>query len=473
MTTVATPTESQIEAAKKWLLPRTLMGGTEAMRRQKTNYLPQEPGESDQAYENRLKRTFLFNGFRKTVKDMSGKVFTKPVKLGDDVPAKIKAYAENIDLTGQHINNFAHHVFSCAMQTGIEFLLVDMPKAMEGATRADEQRANIRPYVLMIRAEDVLGFKTRVINGAQTLIQVRIRIVAAKDDPDNEFADQEVDQVKVFDRMDGGVFWRLFEKQKADDGKEEWIEIDFGTMSVTEIPLIPVYLNRTDFFMGECPIEDLAHTNLAHWQSQSDQRNILHVARVPILFASGLGEDDDLQVGAGSYTSSSNPDADLRYVEHTGAAIGAGNDDLNNLVFQMQTLGLELLIPKPGGESATGAAIDQAKMNSPLAMMADNLKDALEAAFGFMAEFMGLGKDAGGSIEVNKDFGISMRDAADLTTLLAAVNARQISQVTFLKELKRRGVLMDDVDPEEEQALIADQPEPLGTIGRDGPPAAA
>ena len=37
---------------------------------------------------------------------------------------------------------------------------------------------------------------------------------------------------------------------------------------------------------------DLAWLNLAHWQSASDQRHILHVARVPFLFGRGLSEGE-------------------------------------------------------------------------------------------------------------------------------------------------------------------------------------
>ena len=47
-----------------------------------------------------------------------------------------------------------------------------------------------------------------------------------------------------------------------------------------------------------------------------------------------------------------------------------------------------------------------------------------------------------------------MRDAADLQTLIAAVNAGHITRETFLKELKRRGVLSDDIVPEDEVARL-------------------
>src|ERR1044071_33214 len=136
--TVATTTDTLEAAAQKRALPRALMGGTDAMRKAGKTYLPQEAAESESAYKDRLSRTFLFNGYRKTVKDMAGKVFTKPVQMGDDVPAKLKTYAENIDLTGQGLNNFAYAVFEAGMVDGISYILVEMPPAQPNATRKDD-----------------------------------------------------------------------------------------------------------------------------------------------------------------------------------------------------------------------------------------------------------------------------------------------------------------------------------------------
>jgi hypothetical protein len=149
----------------------------------------------------------------------------------------------------------------------------------------------------------------------------------------------------------------------------------------------------------------------------------------------------------------SNPAARLEYVEHSGAAISAGRDELQDLLFAMQTMGLQLLVPQPGGKTATGEIRDDAKENSPLAMMARALQDALESSFEFMAEYIGLGPDAGGSIVVNTDFGVRA-GSADLQQFLDAANAGQISKKTFWAEWQRRGALSDSFDADAEKELI-------------------
>ena len=51
---------------------------------------------------------------------------------------------------------------------------------------------------------------------------------------------------------------------------------------------------------GSPPLLNLALLNIKHWQSQSEQDNILHVARVPILSVYGLAEGQELTIGSSS-----------------------------------------------------------------------------------------------------------------------------------------------------------------------------
>ncbi|QDM16840.1 DUF4055 domain-containing protein [Tardiphaga sp. vice278] len=439
--TVATPSADHDKAVQRAKLPRTLMGNTAAMRRAGEEYLPKEASETAIAYNNRLKRATLFNAFRKTVSDLVGRVFSKPPQLGADVPTDMVAFAENVDLTGRHFDVFARDGFFDSLQTGIGYILVDAHRAVSRTdglppTLADYKRAGWRPYLIYIPLERLIGWKSQEIGGVETLTQVRIKesVTVA----DGDYDEKEVEQIRV---LSPGRWetWR-----KSETKGEEWVLYEEGTTSLTRIPLAPIYINRTGFMTGEPPLQDLADQNVAHWQSQSDQRNILHVARVPILFGTGIAEDSVLEIGASSMVRNSNPAATLQYVEHSGSAIGAGNVDLKNIEYQMQVAGLQLLIPNPG-QTATGEIRDDAKELSSLAQMAAALKDALEQAFGFMAEFQGLGLDAGGSILVNNDFGVTGR-MGDVQYLTQAVLAGKLDDQTYLEELKRRGALGDSVD---------------------------
>ena len=130
MSDVNTPSAENSRARNGAALVRTLMGGTAAMRAAGALYLPPFMAETTTNYKARIQRSVLFNGLRKTVVDMTGRVFAKPIVLGDDMPEQLKAIAENVDNAGRHLNVFARDIFFDALQSGIGFIFADMPPAI-------------------------------------------------------------------------------------------------------------------------------------------------------------------------------------------------------------------------------------------------------------------------------------------------------------------------------------------------------
>lgn len=442
---------AMVEAARKG---RALMGGTDAMRKGGELFLPKFKAEDQLDYNARLKASWLFNGLAKTVQDMVGKVFDQPVEIAEG-PTQLQEWAANIDMQGRDLSRFACDVFKDGFIPGVSFIMVDAPRRDGETTRAQAAERGLRPYLVHLRLEDVLGWKTASYGNVTALSQFRIMEQIEVPDPDDEFKSDTVSQVRVLDRFDNGVRVRLFQKNSDD----KWTLFDEYATDASEITVVPFYAKRTGFFTGEPVLEDLADVNIAHWQSQSDQRNILHFARVPILFAKGIDEDTEIKIGSAAVTSR-NPDADLSWVEHGGHAIAAGRQDLKDLEFQMETMGLQLLVAR--NQTATGAALEAAKETSTLAMMADSLRDALEQALLWMLEYGGLSGNV--AVTVNTDFGVSMLTPQEMTALLTAVNTGNMSKRTFIEEMKRRGALREDLDTDAElEAIEGEAPdlEPL------------
>jgi len=171
-----------------------------------------------------------------------------------------------------------------------------------------------------------------------------LRIKEAAEEEDGEYGTKTVERVRVL--RPGS--WEVWEKGE----KDEYALIESGATTLAEIPYVPFYGRKTGFMLGESPLLDLAHLNVKHWQSQSDQDTILHVARVPILAAITSDEGFELTVGASSAVRI--PEGgDLKFVEHGGAAIAAGRQSLQDLEGQMIQTGAELAAMKVDGiESA-------------------------------------------------------------------------------------------------------------------------
>ena len=451
---------AMVAAAEKG---RALMGGTDSMRAAGKTYLPKFKAEAAEDYKARLASSWLFNGMRKTVKDMTGRVFSKSIEITEG-SERLKGFADNINMQGQDLSTFASDVFKDAFVPGISYIMVDAPRRDGETTRSQAATLGLRPYMVHLRAEDILGFKTGLFGNVLALSMLRIMESVTDDDPKDPFSQINVDQVRVLSREGSAVSVEIYRK----NNKDEWLVVDEYQTNAEEITVIPFYAQRTGFFMGEPVLEDLADVNIAHWQSQSDQRHILHFARVPILFASGRGEDEPLIISASQAVTSRDTDAKLSWVEHSGAAIGAGRTDLKDLEYQMQALGLQLLVAS--NETATGAVLDSAKETSTLSMMADNLKDALEQALTWMAFYAGL-PEQDITVVVNKDFGVMPLTAQEVHVMQQDVALGLLSKEAYYEERKRRGFLRPDLDTENDMDRVTEEApdlagEPLDLSGQ-------
>ncbi len=437
---------------------RALMGGTAAMRKAGKKYLPKFDAEDSDDYTARLAASWLHNGFRKTVKDMAGKVFDVPAEV-KDAPTEVEEWVANIDLCGSDLSTFAVEVLKDGIAgSGISYILVDAPARPtdKPTSVADEQEQNLRPFLVHLTVEDVLGWKTEVIANVTTLSQFRIMESAKEDDPDDEFGQITIPQVRVLTRTEGGVRVDIY--RKSDNTKDEWVlvpELSGGMTGLPDITVVPFYANRTGFFTGRPLLDDLADVNIAHWQIQSDYQNALHFGLIPILFAKGFGDKDDIVISSRTAVKIDNDEADLKFVETEGRAYEAANKALKDQEFQMETHGLQLLVARQGAQSATGEALDAAKETSTLSMIADALQDAFETAIGYMAQYASL-SDTEVEVVINKDFGVAMLNVQQLQLMLTAVQTGNLSQEKFWAELSTV-LKTGPINAEEESAQIEDE----------------
>ncbi|MCI8210754.1 DNA-binding protein [Pseudomonas sp. S25] len=439
-----------------------LMKGTSAMRRAGESLLPKWPKEEDRDYKVRLKQSTLLPAYSETVKNNTGRVFAEPIVLGDDVPDSIKTCAENFDRQGNNLQVWAQAFFSTALACGLCHVLIDYPKTVDetGApvvrTKADEKAAKVRPYAVMIRPQQVLGWRSNTSGGEHVLTQ--FRYMESVEEDAGEFGTAQVDQIRVL-VIGGWATYREVEK----DGRKTWALHDQGANSLKTIPLTTYYTNRTGYMTATPPLLELAHLNVKHWQSQSDQDNILHVARVPMLAIIGV-EDADWELKVGTASATKLPkEGDMKWVEHTGRAIDAGRTSLSDLEDQMRIAGAKLLQKdKQATKTATQAEEEAAQEMSPLQTMAEQLEDALDQSLQFFAEYTG--QTEGGHVQVNGNFDVDFAPETTLPLLLNMASQGRLSDQTLFAEYQRRGVVSNDLKWEEEKQKIQDQGPALGVL---------
>lgn len=441
---VERPSAAVLSMMDAWELASDLMGGTDAMRKAGRRRLPQWPSECLDTYNTRLSTATLFPAFPRTASVLTGKPFSKPITIGDDVPERIRAWLEDVDMESRNLHAFAADLCADALAYGLTGILVDCPQSGGARTVAEEATMGIRPYFVHVKHNAILGWKVDASGGAAVLTQ--LRLMEEVEEEDGRFGVKAVKQVRV---LEPGT-WETYRRSDGPGGGGEWHLHDSGTTSIDVIPFVPVYGLRKGFMAGVSPLLDLAYMNVEHWQSKSDQQTILHVARVPILFAKGVGDDEDLAVGAGALIRVQSADADLRYIEHGGSAIEAGRLSLLDLEDRMRQIGAELLVIKPGNTTVVQTRSDNEPAMCDLQRIMQSLEDAIDRALYLMAQYVGLPE--GGHVSIYSDFGVATLAEAS-SQLLAAMHADgALSHVTLLEELKRRGVLSADVDVDEEVA---------------------
>lgn len=191
----------------------------------------------------------------------------------------------------------------------------------------------------------------------------------------------------------------------------------------------------------------------------------MNVARVPILVVYGGTNETELTVGAASSMKMppTTEGAEVRYVEHSGAAIEAGAKSLKDLEDQMIQSGAELLVKKPGDRSATESANDAEGNKSDLQRMAENYEDALDQALMFTAAYARLAKP--GSVKLYDGYGEATLGDASATLIKDLWQAGLISRETAVAEFQRRGELAPEVDAMVEKAKVDEEGPPLGMMG--------
>ncbi len=426
---------------RSWLskstLPRALYKGTQGMKDASTAFLPKQALESATAYNARLSISTLLNAFRKTAAYLAGQVFQSDIVFSDEVSDDFIDMLSTVDTSGNDINVFAKRLFQDGLAKGCSLIMVDAPKAAGGKqpTKAEAKARGIRPYLKQVCPESVIG---GIEDENGRLIQVRIQEKVSK--ADGEYGSKQVSRIRVL--TIGG--WEIHEEVEGGG----YTQIEKGNFPLQVLNIVPFLPGEEyDQLFGETPLMDLAELNAHHWRSQSDQNNILHVARVPILFGRHI-KIEKMPVGTSTLVTSSEKDSQLTYVEISGKSIEAGQKDLTETEAKMALWGLQQLIPRTGAQTATEKALASSESHSSLGTWATEFDTVLQMAFEIMATFTSSEFPKGGA-QTNKEYSYSVFDGIEADVLYKGVELGIIPKELCFNELKKRGIL-------EESATWAD-----------------
>ena len=426
---VGDPNASWYAQEPHWVLIEDLLGGTYGIRRKHRRYLPQEPRELDESYDNRLARSVVPPYYQRLERMLAGMLTRKPVKL-QDVSDVIREQLFDVDMQGNDLNVWTYETARKLVRYGHIGCLVDAPS--NGG----------RPYWCTYTPRQILGYRTEQQDGAQRLIQLRLQETVLEVDPDSKYGEKQIDQIRVLTPGEYQIH------QRQDNGNYE--VVDEGSTSLTEIPFSVAYSNRVGYMESRPPLEDIAELNLKSYQVQSDLDNQLHISAVPMLALFGFPSSAE-EVSAGPGEALAFPaDGRAEYIEPQGRSFDFQFKRLEQIALQINELGLSAVLgQKLSAETAASKMIDRSQGDSTMMVIAQNVQDMIDNCLKFHAEFMGQ-QEAAGSCTVNRDFIGARLDPTDVNALLQLYTAGTITKETLLQQLADGEVLGDDFDVQEE-----------------------
>ena len=445
VTQVNDPNTAWVNMEPHWGLIETLLGGTYKIRKGHRKFLPQEPRELDESYDNRLQRSVLAPYYLRLERMLSGMLTRKPVRL-DDVSDVIREQLFDVDLQGNDLQTWLFATSRQCIRYGHVGVLVDAPAASQ----------NGRPYWVSYTPRDILGWRSEIKDGKQELTQLRLseKIVV----PDGLYGEKQVEQVRV---LTPGAF-EIHQK----DQKGDFVVVDEGRTSLSEIPFSVAYSNRMGVLESVPPLADIAELNLQHYQVQSDLSNQLHISAVPMLALFGFPAAAE-EISAGPGEALALPEgAAAQYIEPAGNSYDAQFRRLEQIAAQINELGLAAVLgAKLVGETAEAKRIDRSQGDSTMMVVAQQMQDLIDNSLRFHADYM-QERNPGSSL-VNRDFMGTRLEPQEIQALLQLYTAGTITQETLLLQLEAGEVLGDDFDVEQEleatQAgglIEINQPEP-------------
>jgi uncharacterized protein DUF4055 len=265
--------------------------------------------------------------------------------------------------------------------------------------------------------------------------------------------------------------WRLetMKDEKTGKSEQQWVLKDAGEITIGIIPLVPFKTGKRDGASWKVspPLRDIAYLQIEEFQQESNLKQTKELTAFPMLTGNGVSGTDDkgqsVEITVGPHAVLFAPPniegrapGNWQFIEPSGSSLSFLKADLESIRTEMRDLGMQPLT------SANLTVITTAnvamKAHNQVQAWALGLKDALEQAWVITCMWLNR-PDEKPVVRVHTDFGVDFESGSELPVLQSARTAKDLSQETFWEELKRRGTLSDDFDPEEEKKRLADERE--------------
>ncbi len=392
----------------------------------------------------------------RTLEAFGGLVFGKAPK--HEVPAGLETYLEDVNGSGQSVDRLAEQGFDGIGLTGNIALLVEVPPAAEGQTKAKAEANGIRPSLQLYTGVTILAARYETFGAIRKLSHVRLLEKVQEPDPTDEFKLLEVEQVRVLDLDADGFYRQRVFRDGIGAGWGQVGEAIYPTEAGKRLDEIPCYFsNPRD---GEARparpvLADLAEISIAHLNNSAALEWALLWTANPTPVFIGLPKGtDEVKLGS-SEGIALDKDGDAKFLEFTGQGLTSLETALDTKRRDAAMMGARMLLESnKAAETAETARLNKSGETSVVGGIANALSECFTKALARMAKWAGVPGEV--KFTLHTDFNPSGMSPQMLSALLAAVVAGKMTEQEFYALLQES----DLVDPAQSfEDHVSDLPE--------------
>lgn len=450
---------------------RDAVAGGRVVKLQTTKYLPSLYDQLPTEYAAYILRAMYFGAPARTLEAFQGMLTRKPAKI--EAEKDLENFLNDCDLRGA---KFISHIQS---------ILWQMLVTARAGTLVDYSAEALAPYLTLYEAEKVINWDSSLIEGKMMITFVILEEESTKYEASTGAPVPDAYEKPTYQqwrelRLDGTdnsrkaivKVWRRNHMAKAGD-KDEFVLISETPLARRGQPL--QFLPFVFHGLGASPIcpekpiaLDLADVAIAQYRNSADYENGLHIAGLPTPWAAGFTDDTKttLTLGVANAWVSPNVDAKCGFLEFTGTGLGALKEAIKEKSEMMAALGARILdAPTNAAEATETVKLRQTSESNVLTDLAGCAEQSLSLVLRLAEWWMGTRPNPNDArdkifVAINKDLLGSKMPPAQLTALLQAVQAGNLSFEAFFWNMSQGNMYPDGHDLEKEKTALEQNPPP-------------
>lgn len=438
-----------------WQRIRDCFAGEDSVKARGVVYLPKLGGQDDAAYDAYKARAMFYGAAGRTLDGLHGAIFRKEPEI--TLPTQMEALHSNVDLAGTSLEDFSRIVTKHVAAVGRYGVLTEMPEK------------GVRAYLVGYTAENIINWRTRVVDSVTILDQVVLKEEYVRPAEDG-FGSEISDRYRVLELDESGAYFqRVFTKLQNGELSEEVIEPMNRGQRLGFIPFSFIGPFALSADIQKPILLDLVNVNLSHYRTSADLEHGCHWTALPTPWVAGLDENTGA-LHIGSQTAWLIPtSAQCGMLEFTGAGLAALEKRLDAKEKLMVQLGARLLEDqKKAAETAESKKLQYSGENSILATLANTVSNGLTENLRWAALWMGVrvGEDEL-SCKLNTDFFDAEMSPDQIQAFIAAHQSGLMSRLTVLRNFQQGELLPPGVTAEDEAEAIDEEGPALGMLPAD------